>query len=116
RQRVALDDLDVRAVRQRLGQRADHAVVDLDGDDAGGPLGERPGQDPHAGPDLEHLVGWHEVGRREDLVEREGVDQEVLAEALARFADFRRAGLSRRHYLAQTKSELTSSGGNSTPL
>ena len=59
-------------------------AVDLDRVDVRDALGEEARQHAEPGPDLEHDVGGVELGEPLDHAEDVLVDQEVLAEALAR--------------------------------
>lgn len=65
-----------------LAQGFDETVVEFDGDDATGLLGEASGQHPAAGADFEHGVGGGQVGGGDDAVAVGLVDQEVLGQRL----------------------------------
>ncbi len=66
-------------VPEPFTQDRDESGVELDGDDATDPPGQRPRQRTEAGPDLQDGVAGVQGGRIEDPVDGVGVDQEVLA-------------------------------------
>ena len=80
-----------------LGERRQAAGVALDRDDVAGALGEqRAGQAAGAGADLEHVAGGEVAGAAGDLGGQVEVEQEVLAERLARREAVRGDDLAQR--------------------
>ena len=79
-QRVAEYEIDVLTTAKALGEMWLERAVELDGVHARDSLGEVVGQNPQAGPDLEHDVVSVELGEAADDAEDVVVDEEVLAE------------------------------------
>ena len=65
-----------------LTQDGNQPLIQFDGHDASGLFGQVMGQCAEAGTDLEHCVGWCEVGGVGDAGQMGRVDEEVLAEGL----------------------------------
>ena len=72
--------VDVLATAKALGEMRLEPAVELDRVHARDSLGEVFGQDPQAGPDLEHDVVRVELGEPPDDAEDVVVDEEVLSE------------------------------------
>ena len=85
-ERVAFEDgQPARPGGGDLGQGGQAARVALDGDHVAGALGEeRAGEAAGAGADLEHVAGGEVAGAAGDLRGQVEVEEEVLAERLAR--------------------------------
>ena len=79
-ERVAEHEIDVLATAKALGEMWLEPAVELDGVHARDSLGEVFGQNPQAGPDLEHDVFRIELREPADDAEDVVVDEEVLAE------------------------------------
>ena len=78
--RVAEHEVDVVSTAKALGEMWLEPAVELDRVHARDSLGEVFGQNPQAGPDLEHDVVGVELGEPPDDAEDVVVDEEVLSE------------------------------------
>ena len=77
---IGLDDIDRRHVSEHVAQRADEPVIDLHGGDGRARLGERQGQRPQPGADLDDAIAGPDAGEVGDAAHRVRVGDEVLPE------------------------------------
>ena len=71
---------NVGLIGELLTQDGNQPLIQFDGHDASGLFGQVMGQCAEAGTNLEHCVGWCEVGGVGDTGQMGRVDEEVLAE------------------------------------
>ena len=83
-ERVPPDELDVRALPERIAKRGLERAVELDRVDDTSAIGEVAREHPETGADLENDVVGSELAQTPDDAEDVLVDEEVLAERLLR--------------------------------
>src|SRR5437879_2666684 len=79
---VSLHDLHAAMTSDNLAQRFDHRPVELHRHDPPAELGQSDGERTHPGADLENLIVAVDTGCLRDVVAKNRVDQEVLAESM----------------------------------
>jgi hypothetical protein len=84
-ERVGLEDLELAAeLLLQLGQGGNAAAVALDRDHAGARIEQSPREPSRAGPDLVHALPLQRAGNGRDPRQQLTVEDEILAERLAR--------------------------------